>query len=882
MQDDNTDQTSEVHDTASGGPTALTLVCPIRGQLKVRAKTKDGLRPSEEALRIEAIRHLLALGYEKEYILVEPVVRKIGNQGRNSLRADLAVTDIPATQVKALPVEDRVNHCTILVEVKRDNAKAKKVKETQVEPLLAFGPPGCLAVYWDPIEQRVFWHDQKKQTQEGYLAALPGKGEKFGGNPKLTYERLQETANLRELFDRVEDNLHAHGVDKQARYDFMLQLLLAKLFDERSGFSQPTKPLRIQDPKAIGLDLSVAKDQFENLLSDVAAFYANDLPKELETTVGVSREALADALEVVAPRRISHSSRSALQDFFMKFAKDTFKWDLAQYFTPTPLTEFIVDLANPQALELVKDPALGSGDFLMAAHERDLGARGKPKLYGADTSETAAQVAELNKILHGIDQCEIRIEDSLASIDGAFSVRTTKIKGVEQVNGRYHLLICNPPFGSRITIKDPTVLAKYDLGHEWVRDAQGEWKRTDKLLKSQETGILFVEACVRQALRDGGRVAIILPNGYLGNRTPRFQHLREWMLRHTRVAAIVSFPRFTFKNSGADVSASVVVMERREAPLATSAASDDYPVAIELIERVGWQAGQRNGPKTWVRDEEDGSVILDQNGEPTLDADFQDVLSRVRSSAAGSRFGWLAGEAPASISPGHSVPVSQIIADPQRCLDPKRLSGKFLDVRRTIEADPYFLLGDKVQFVAPLTSAQVRQRTPGNLYRYVEIQDCGPGLYSSVEMRGWQLPDRARHTADAGDVFVGGIWGSVSKWFLAADEPNLVVTNGFYRLKVEEDYLLDVVAGLCSEAYAVQARALSRGSDGLAEVTAEDLMSIVLPRVTDPNTRRELQPYIDQLKAGHTSVKSAVEDMIAAGKLPHPPVSARSSHVVLV
>jgi hypothetical protein len=38
----------------------LTLICPIRGRLKARAKGADGLRPSEEKLRIEAIRHLIS------------------------------------------------------------------------------------------------------------------------------------------------------------------------------------------------------------------------------------------------------------------------------------------------------------------------------------------------------------------------------------------------------------------------------------------------------------------------------------------------------------------------------------------------------------------------------------------------------------------------------------------------------------------------------------------------------------------------------------------------------------------------------------------------------------------------------------------------------
>jgi type I restriction enzyme M protein len=173
-----------------------------------------------------------------------------------------------------------------------------------------------------------------------------------------------------------------------------------------------------------------------------------------------------------------------------------------------------------------------------------------------------AQVAELDKILHNATNTTIKVEDTLANIDGDFSVKTTA-KGTK---GRYNLLICNPPFGSKIVVKDPAILAKFELAHEWKQNSSGEWLMSSKLLKAQATGILFVEACVRQAMNDGGRAAIIVPNGYLGNRTARFRAMREWILRHSRVAAIVSFPRFTFKTSGADVSASVILLERRDAP----------------------------------------------------------------------------------------------------------------------------------------------------------------------------------------------------------------------------------------------------------------------------------------------------------------------------
>ena len=39
----------------------------------------------------------------------------------------------------------------------------------------------------------------------------------------------------------------------------------------------------------------------------------------------------------------------------------------------------------------------------------------------------------------------------------------------------------------------------------------------------------------------------------------------------------------------------------------------------------------------------------------------------------------------------------------------------------------------------------------------------------------------------------------------------------------DEDNMIDLVAGLCSDAFATQMRAFARGSDGLAEVTEEDM-----------------------------------------------------------
>ena len=44
----------------------LQLVCPIRGQLTINKKSKDGLTATEESFRVEAIRYLISKGYPKD------------------------------------------------------------------------------------------------------------------------------------------------------------------------------------------------------------------------------------------------------------------------------------------------------------------------------------------------------------------------------------------------------------------------------------------------------------------------------------------------------------------------------------------------------------------------------------------------------------------------------------------------------------------------------------------------------------------------------------------------------------------------------------------------------------------------------------------------
>jgi len=337
------------------------------------------------------------------------------------------------------------------------------------------------------------------------------------------------------------------------------------------------------------------------------------------------------------------------------------------------------------------------------------------------------------------------------------------------------------------------------------------------------------------------------------------------------------------------VSASVVYLQKRAKPLKDAKATDDYNFSVQMIENVGWNLGDKKAAPRFVRNEDDGSFVIDESGNRILDADFASALEDLRRSAAGSEFPWLRKAIPLSKSQtaGWGVSIKQVTSDVDLTIDPKRYCRKVSELRKTISAKPNVPLGDVVDVLPEKKTAKgTTIRIDGKkLYRYVELQDIGYGDFDYVDLRGWQLPQRAKHFAELGDIYVGAIWGSVAKWcFIGPAEEDIVVTNGCHRLRMKagkEGLLEDVVAFLCTEAYAVQMRSFARGSDGLAEVTPDDLNKVLVPFLGSAE-RKELRTFVDSMKAGAPDLKGKVNGLLKDGEISTPAVPHRPSHVVLV
>jgi type I restriction enzyme M protein len=124
--------------------------------------------------------------------------------------------------------------------------------------------------------------------------------------------------------------------------------------------------------------------------------------------------------------------------------------------------------------------------------------------------------------------------------------------------GTFDFIITNPPFGSTIRQSEQAYLKTYQLGkkeEDWLAvKAQPENTRD-----GQSTEVLFIEQDYK-FLREGGYLAIVLPDGILTNSS--MQYVRTQIEDWFRIVAVISMPQTAFAANGAGVKSSVLFLKK--------------------------------------------------------------------------------------------------------------------------------------------------------------------------------------------------------------------------------------------------------------------------------------------------------------------------------
>jgi type I restriction enzyme M protein len=199
-----------------------------------------------------------------------------------------------------------------------------------------------------------------------------------------------------------------------------------------------------------------------------------------------------------------------------------------EFYTPRAITQFMVDRVDPRLKnkDVVLDPACGTGGFLTAAidhlrNQRTTKSGAKEQKYieeairGIEKKQLPHLLCTTNMLLHGIDvPSQIEHKNTLGVGWNEWSA-----------NDKVDCVITNPPFGG---YEDDGV------GSDYPAD-----------LRTRETADMFMALIVKKLLKENGRAAVVLPDGFLFGDGIKAT-LKKLLLRDCKLHTIVRLPKGVF------------------------------------------------------------------------------------------------------------------------------------------------------------------------------------------------------------------------------------------------------------------------------------------------------------------------------------------------
>lgn len=473
-------------------------------------------------------------------------------------------------------------------------------------------------------------------TEKGFKKTFntPKFGETLGLPRK---EDLEPATELIKIFDIIHNYIYANdGLSSQETFSEVLKLLFIKIEDEKDVDKMAKFGISEEEwDDIIGGKSTGFPERINSLFEKVKKKY-KDVFNENDR-INLKTSTLAYVVGQLQLLDLRHSKRDVKGAAFQKFVYAHQRGERGQFFTPDPIIELVVKFLDPKPDQIILDPAVGTGGFLVYAmkyvwekyfssisdardRQRAELDYAKNNIRGIEINPTLSKVAKMRMILEDDGYTGIFSCNSLE--DWSVIYRTAKDSDVQGDIGKgsFDLIMTNPPFGSQGKVTDRSFLERFDLGWKWSEE-DGKFKKTNKLQNGQVPDILFVERCL-DFLKDGGKMGIVLPGGDLTNST--FSYLRNYIKNRARLLAVVSLPRETFIPHGTGVKASVLFLQKLPKDELEKLKKKDYSVFFGIIEKIGYE-GDKTGTPTYKLDE-NGELILGPDSQPILDEDVSEVV----------------------------------------------------------------------------------------------------------------------------------------------------------------------------------------------------------------------------------------------------------------
>ncbi len=565
----------------------------------------------EERVRQEFLRVLVnEYGYVPDQIGEE---LEVTGRGSGHARADLVIWR--SAQEKS----DNKNPL-IVVECKADNVTIKPSDYGQGDNYARLTGASFFVThnsketkYWRVIHEKM-----PKELEE--IENIPHAD----ASDKEVEELLKRLKVFKE--DEFADLLHqCHNVirnrekkDPAAAFDEIAKILFIKVaIERRLRAGRQRQNLFTAD--FLDQQAQIHDDPVGVLFEQTKKEYKADQIFEPDEKVNLKPATVREIVRLLERYNLSDTSEDIKGIAFERFLGRTFRGEIGQFFTPRTIVEFMVQMVDPKEGDGICDPASGSGGFLirffeivreqiMADVDRqyrtfkkeidgkrfsagkraellnekyaelqktiELGRKGSRLwnlanrwIFGCDANDRMARTSKMNMIMHGDGHGGVHHHDGFINVNGIFE-------------GRFDIVLTNPPFGANVEESDVILEADMSVPEEVeerfrkeygdvykealarVRAAKG--KPIASLFDLPKSGrikteILFIERCLA-LLKPGGRLGIVLPEGVYNN--PSLAYVREYVEDRAFVRAVISLPQETFYSAGASVKASLLFLQK--------------------------------------------------------------------------------------------------------------------------------------------------------------------------------------------------------------------------------------------------------------------------------------------------------------------------------
>lgn len=581
--------------------------------IKCLVRNKDVKLTPEEIVRQLYIYKLVhEYGYPIERMELERAI----SFGREKKRADIVIFN-----------KNNITSEEIIVELKKPKLKDGK------EQLKSYcNATGAIIGIWTNGDQISYYHRKDPNFFED-IPDIPKENQKLKDilTERWTIDDLiekdklvNEKKSLKGLIEEMEDEVLANaGVDV---FEEVFKLIFTKLYDEMESGRDKSRTLEFRNYGDTDEDL---KNSIQVLFNKAKKKWGGVFNDDEKITLTASH--LAICVASLQDVKLFNSNLDVVDDAFEYLMSKSQKGEKGQYFTPRYVIDMCVKMLNPKKNEKMIDTAAGSCGFpvhtIFHVWKSILAEKGIPQshlftvekkptecddyvrnnVFAIDFDTKAVRVARTLNLIAGDGRTNVmhlntldydRWEDFTKDEEwddiyyegwkGLRSMRKTKNQNRDF---NFDVLMANPPFAG--DIKESRIISKYELG----KNAKGKYQ------SKVGRDILFIERNL-SFLKDGGRMAIILPQGRFNNASDKY--IRDFIAEKCRILAVVGLHGNVFKpHTGTKTS--VLFVQKWDNELCPK--KEDYPIFFATMREP---SKDNSGDKIYCTNQ-DGSYMLDEH-----------------------------------------------------------------------------------------------------------------------------------------------------------------------------------------------------------------------------------------------------------------------------